>query len=486
MKTVSLRRRVTLTTAVVSGLVLVLVAITVHTLFGVVVTRSENTALTDRVQLAKQLSQDGISPDELVARVDNRSARARLVLTDGRSFGSLSRLHAEEGVAKSRSLKLTGPGELNGARLTLQIDTPLLSRVQQRLGFLLIMATASAIAVIAAGLWFGVPRTLAPLDDMTRLAREITRGRLGRRLNPSSTDTELGRTAAAFDEMLDALEGALRDTTAAEARARASEARIRTFVGDAAHELRTPIAGIRALAEAVVQQPADADPEDRQRMHLLLVREAHRAGRLVDDLLDLARIDAGLELRRDPTDLNDLAATQLDRMRMLHPDIDFRLDGVPVTTEVDPERITQILANLLTNACQAVHTDVPAQVAADPGTGDSTGPEHRAAVVAVHIRTTADSAEIAVSDTGPGVRPEDRERIFDRLVRLDGSRDHRTDGSGLGLPIARGLARAHGGDLTCADPIDGSGARFVLRLPLTTENTDQVPPEMTPAPRTGA
>ncbi|WP_405134935.1 ATP-binding protein [Nocardia sp. NBC_01388] len=467
MKTVSLRRRVTLTTAAVSGLVLILVAISVHTLFGLVVTRSENTLLTDRVQLAKQLSQDGISPTELVARVDNRSARARLVLADGQSFGSLSRLHAEDNVGKTRSLKLTGPGEIDNARLTLEIDTPLLSRVQKRLGFLLIMATASAIAVIAAGLWFGVPRTLAPLDDMTRLAREITRGRLGRRLNPSSTDTELGRTAAAFDEMLDALEGALRDTTAAEARARASEARIRTFVGDAAHELRTPIAGIRALAEAVVQQPADADPEDRQRMHLLLVREAHRAGRLVDDLLDLARIDAGLELRRRSVDLRELAATQLDRMRMLHSDIDFRLEGLPVTTEVDPERITQILANLLTNACQAVHNDPPALVAhADTAENLYPATELRTAAVAVHIRTTTDSAEIAVTDTGPGVPPEDRERIFDRLVRLDTSRDHRTDGSGLGLPIARGLARAHGGDLTCTDPSDATGARFVLRLPL--------------------
>ncbi|MEV6069535.1 HAMP domain-containing sensor histidine kinase [Nocardia sp. NPDC052001] len=453
MRTVSLRRRVTLTTAIVSGVVLVAVAFTVHALFGLVVNRSENTVLTDRVQLAKQLAQEGVSPDDLIARVDTRSVRARLMLPDGRGFGSLTRKNAEDSAVKSRTVKLTG-GQLDGGRLTLQIDTPLLSRVQDRLGILLSLATTGAIAVIAAGLWFGVPRALAPLDAMTRLARDIARGQFGRRLTPSRTDTELGRTAAAFDEMLDTLEGALHATTAAEARARASEQRIRTFVGDAAHELRTPVSGIRALAEAVIQHPADADPEDLQRMHLLLVREAVRAGRLIDDLLDLARIDAGLQLHRVPTDLHTLAATQLDRMRILHPGTTFRLEGDPVTVTADPERITQILANLLNNACQAMN--------------DASGPTDRQYLPTVRIRlcATGESAELAVIDTGPGIPAADRERVFDRLVRLDAARDHRTDGSGLGLPIARGLARAHNGDLTCEPPpTDCSGAVFLLRLP---------------------
>lgn len=437
MNTESLRKRVTLTAAIVSGVALVLVALIVHVLFGVVMNRSENTVLNDRVQLAEQLAQEDISPAELVARVDNRSTRARLVLSDGRGFGSLSQPHAD--AVKTREVRLTSTGVLNDARLTLQIDTPLLARVQARLGVLLAIASATAIAVIAAALWFGV-------------ARDIARGQLGRRLEPDRTDTELGRTAAAFDEMLDTLEGALHDTTAAEARARASEQRIRTFVGDAAHELRTPIAGIRALAEAVMHQPADADPGDRQRMQLLLVREAHRAGQLVDDLLDLARIDAGLQLRRTPTDLYELAATQLDRMRILHPGIVFQLTGDRATVDADPERITQILANLITNACQAL-----------------TG-AHEPRTVTVHLHPTADAIELSVTDTGPGIAPADRERVFDRLVRLDRARDHRTGGSGLGLPIPRGLARAHGGDLTCAAPdSDHSGAVFVLHLPRTAD-----------------
>ncbi|MGW4242437.1 sensor histidine kinase [Nocardia sp. NPDC004722] len=457
MKTVSLRGRVTLTAALVSGIVLVLVAVVVHGLFGLVMTRSENTVLTDRVQLAKQLSQQGVSPEDLVSRVDTHSVRVRLVLADGHTYGSLDHRLAEDSSTRTRFVRLTGPGTLNDARLTLQIDTPLLARVQSRLGLLLILATTGAIAVIVVGLWFLVRRALAPLDTMTRLARDIAHGHLGRRLNPSRTDTELGRTAAAFDEMLDALEGALRDTAAAESRARASEQQIRVFVGDAAHELRTPITGVRSLAEAVFQQPADTDPEDRQRMLLLLVRETQRAGRLVDDLLDLARIDAGLHLRLEPVNLRALVETHLDRMRMLHPHTEFHLTGTPATAMVDAERITQILTNLLANACQAMK---------DHGT------------VTVDIRESSSSTvELTITDTGPGIPAEDRDRIFDRLVRLDHARDNRPDGSGLGLAIARGLARAHGGDLACSAPAPGStGAVFVLRLPTDDRQLRAVPP----------
>ncbi|MFF0635334.1 sensor histidine kinase [Nocardia sp. NPDC004151] len=449
MKTVSLRGRVTLTAALVSGIVLVLVALSVHALFGLVVNRSENTVLTDRAQLARELAQNGVTPEDLVAHVDTRSVRVRLVLADGRTFGSLDHRLAEDSTTKTRLIRLTGSGALDGGRLTLQIDTPLLARVQSRLGVLLTVATTSAIAIISLALWFGVRRALEPLDAMTRLARDIARGHLGRRLEPSRTDTELGRTAAAFDEMLDALEGALRDTAAAEARARASEQQIRAFVGDAAHELRTPITGVRSLAEAVLQQPTDTDPEDRQRMLLLLVRETHRAGRLVDDLLDLARIDAGLQLRREPVDLRALAAAQLDSMRMLYPDTEFRLTGDAVTVSADPERITQILTNLLSNACQAMR-------------------DHGSATVDVRRSESGSSTvELTVSDTGPGIPAAARERVFDRLVRLDSARDTRPDGSGLGLAIARGLARAHGGDLACIAPEShgAQGAVFRLTLP---------------------
>ncbi|MDR7172096.1 signal transduction histidine kinase [Nocardia kruczakiae] len=444
LPTISLRRRVTLTAAAISGLALIVVALAVHSLFGVVVARSANTVLTDRVQLARQLAQQNTPPAELIARVDNRSVRARLVLTDGSVYGSLSPRHAGDGSPRTRTVTLGGGGTVDRARLTLQVDTPLLTALRSRLGLVLIGVTATAIVAITAALWVGLRHALAPLDSMTRLAREIARGGRGRRLSPTRTDTELGRTASAFDEMLDALEGA-------EARARASEQQMRAFVGDAAHELRTPIAGIKAMAEAVLHQPADTGPEERERMYLLLVREAQRAGRLVEDLLDMARIDAGLTLYRQSVDLYELAHAQVDRMRILHPDIDFRLTGHTVLTLADPERVGQILVNLLANACQA--TPPGGAVSLTVGTVGDTD-------------TGITPSEIRVADTGPGVPATEREHIFGRLVRLDTSRGRRRDGAGMGLAIARGIARAHGGDLRCVEPPPGTtGAVFVLTLP---------------------
>jgi signal transduction histidine kinase len=271
---------------------------------------------------------------------------------------------------------------------------------------------------------------------MTGLARAIAGGRRGGRLRPSKPDTELGRAATAFDEMLDALEGA-------ERAARTSEERTRRFVADAAHELRTPIAGVRAAAEAVV---AETDPARRERLAVLLVRESERASHLVDDLLELARIDAGLTLRSEPVDLHALASAALERVRLVAPGVAVELTGERVWVSGDADRLTQILANLTDNARRAM---------------DGTG------TLAVTV-TRAGPARVLVTDTGPGVAPADRERIFDRLVRLDDSRDRGSSagGAGLGLAIARGIARAHGGDLHCLSRVDGRpGAAFELILP---------------------
>ncbi|MBO0855727.1 MAG: HAMP domain-containing histidine kinase [Nocardia sp.] len=441
MATTSLRRRVLITAIAVSGVALIVVALAVQSLFVVVVARSENTVLTDRIQLARQLAQQNTPPAELIRRVDNHSVRARLVLTDGGTYGSLTPAHSRRTAAThSRTITLTGPGVLNRGRLTVQVDTPLLENLRSRLGWVLVGVTAAAIVIIAAALWFGMRNALAPLDSMTRLARDIARGGRGRRLSPTRADTELGRTAAAFDEMLDALEGA-------EARARNSEQRMRAFLGDAAHELRTPIAGIQAMAEAVLHQPADLDTDERDRMYALLVREAQRAGRLVEDLLDMARIDAGLTLHRDTVDLYELVRAQTERMRMLHPEITFELTGTAIQADIDADRVGQILVNLLGNAAQAMPGGGEVRIAVEPA--------------------AAQTARVRITDTGPGIPDAERERIFDRLVRLDQGRDRRRQGAGMGLSIARGIARAHGGDLICQPPPPGtSGAVFVLTLPL--------------------
>jgi signal transduction histidine kinase len=188
---------------------------------------------------------------------------------------------------------------------------------------------------------------------------------------------------------------------------------------------------------------------------MLLVRDARRAGRLVDDLLTLARLDAGLELAPREVDLTELARAEIDRMTVLDEGHRYRVEGAQVLVVADPEAVGRALTNLLANARR--HS---------PAGG----------TVTVTVRATDGGAEIGVRDEGPGIAPGDRERIFDRMVRLDDARvTDAGSGAGLGLAIARGTARAHGGDLRCIEPTpmaddptpDGScgGAYFVLTLP---------------------
>jgi signal transduction histidine kinase len=430
-RTTSLRRRVTLTALGVLGVILVAAGLTVSAVFDAQAERSLNALLAGRVQLAKQLAKQGVAPDALVRRVDAPGLRVTLKLPSGETIGAKQ---AKSGSLRQARATLGGPEQTAGARIVISADTQLLSGAQRTLQRVLIIAGVAALALTALGLVVGIRVALSPLDAMTGLARTIAGGRRGGRLRPSKPDTELGRAATAFDEMLDALEGAERT-------ARVSEERTRRFVADAAHELRTPIAGVRAAAEAVV---AETDPQRRERLAVLLVRESERASHLVDDLLDLARIDAGLTLRSEPVDLYALASAQLERVRLVAPDIAVELRGARVWTAGDADRLTQILANLANNARHAMD-----------GAGTLT--------VTV---TRAGPARVLVTDSGPGVPEAERERIFDRLVRLDESRDQSAGGAGLGLSIARGIARAHGGDLRCVARPDGHpGAAFELTLP---------------------
>jgi two-component system OmpR family sensor kinase len=438
--TVSLRRRVTIAVITVFVAVLVLMIIVVNIAFSVIVNRSVAAVLNEQTQFAKELANHNTPPEELVTRLQTRSVRVRLALSDGRVLGGLEERPRADRTVRTRTVTLSAPSaSLNGAELTLAVDGQLIFGARTRVLSVVIIVAAAAAVLIAVAVPLVVKYALSPLDDMTRLARSVARGRRGERLWPEAADTELGRTAAAFDDMLDSLEGA-------EERALASEAGMRRFVADAAHELRTPIAGIAAAAEAVLQNPTDRDPEARQRLLVALGREAHHAGRLVDDLLDLARIDTGLPLQLKKTDIRELVVEAVERSRLRHPELHFAVDGPAVTVTVDPARIGQVLANLLNNAC-----DVTPQ----------------GGTIRAVLSHTGAGVAVAIHDEGPGVATDDRERIFDRLVRLNASRDGH--GAGLGLTIARGIARAHGGDVTCEPPPAGtSGAVFVLWLPHTT------------------
>ncbi|QJY44889.1 HAMP domain-containing sensor histidine kinase [Pseudonocardia broussonetiae] len=423
----SLRARVTALSLVVLAAVLLAVGALTDVVFAAQGRADLRSQLAVRAALAGELVARGLDTAEIARQVEAPGIRAVLVSPDGRVYGDGPRRPRP---GRSADGVLQQP-LADGSQLTLVAVDDGVTAAQQRLRRTLFLLGLAGLAVAGVVTMLTTRVALAPLDGMTALARSITRGDRGRRLAPVRTDTELGRTAAAFDAMLDELEGA-------ERQARESEARTRRFVADAAHELRTPLAGVRAVAEAAAAPGLGA--EERDRLHLLLLRESHRAGRLVDDLLVLARLDAGLELRREPVELLALAGTEVERLRMRAPDREITVSGEPVTVTGDPVRLAQVLANLLDNA----HRYAPA-----------------GAAVAVRV---GPGARVEVADTGPGVPPAERERIFDRLVRLDEARTAHDGGAGLGLAIARGIARAHGGELRLADTA-GPGATFVLTLP---------------------
>ncbi len=429
LRTGSLRLRVTVSSLVVLTVALLAVGALIDVVFAAQSRADLRTRLAERAVVAGQLVEQGISGVDLAGQLDADGIRALVTAADGTVYRS--------GRGTGRRL-LDGSGAQvlrrplpDGSQLTLVGDDGQLTAAQLRLRRILVLVGVAALVV--AGLVMAVTTRVAlrPLDALTGLARSITRGDRGRRLAPARTDTELGRAAAAFDDMLDELEGA-------EQAARQSEARTRRFVADAAHELRTPLAGVQAAAEAAIAPSLDAD--ERDRLHLLLLRETGRAARLVHDLLALARLDTGIELRREPVDLLALAGAATERVRLLAPGLAVQAGGEPVTVPGDPARLAQVLANLLDNARR--HTP--------PGG-------------AVTV-TTAAPGVVRVVDTGPGVPAADRERIFDRLVRLDEARSD-DGGAGLGLAIARGIARAHGGELRCVEPPAGAGAAFELSLP---------------------
>ena len=434
LDTVSIRLRVTASVVVVMAATLLL-GVSVLAAFAAQSNRSTDRLLAGRASLARQLAAQGAGPAQIVNRVSVDGVQARLVLRNGTVFGTGLPSGTQ---VRTSTITLAGVGRVRGAVLDLAVDTSLVNESRQALRRVLLFAGLGALLVSGLLVAAAVRFALRPLDAMATLARTIAGGNRGYRLAPARTDTELGQTAAAFDAMLDELEGA-------EARARAAEERTRAFLADAAHELRTPITGLTVAAETLLHHGDRMDRAEQEQMQVLLVREAQRAGALVSDLLAAARLDAGVELDLVPVSLGALVHTELERLRLLHPSTTLTLTSGEVLAQADAAKVSSIVRNVLENAVRA----------AGPG-----GKVH------VGVQVASPQAVLDVWDTGPGVAPADRERIFERLVRLDASRASDSGGSGLGLAIARGYARAHGGDLTCEDP-RGPGALFRLTLPLS-------------------
>jgi signal transduction histidine kinase len=316
-------------------------------------------------------------------------------------------------------------------------------------------AAAGVIAIaVLAGIGLPLVRaSLAPLSRMEATAAAIAGGDLSQRIDHPSRDTEVGRLADALDTMLGRIEAAYRARAEGEARALRSEDRMRQFVADASHELRTPLTSVTGLAEFGLQQGDAASPGELLRLMTLIHHEASRMGRLVEDLLMLARFDTDRPLDRHHVDLASIAAQAVQAARIVNPDRPIALAaGDPVIVYADTERLRQVIDNLIANAVQ--HTPPPSPVT-------------------VSVTGSSRIGEIIVADTGPGMTAEQAARVFERFYRTDDARARTRGGTGLGLSIAASLAAAHGGDIT-VDTEPGHGAAFHVRLPLAASMGESV------------
>jgi two-component system, OmpR family, sensor kinase len=299
-----------------------------------------------------------------------------------------------------------------------------------RLVVIELLAGAAVLLVAGALTVLAMRSALGPLRHVAAVAQRIASGDRRQRLRPRRPGTELGQMAASFDAMVDSLEEAV-------AQATRSESAMRRFLADASHELRTPVAALQATAETLLrEQPARPR---RDQLEAELARGTQRLGRLVDDLLNLARLQANEPLRTEAVDLTQVTESLVRETRARTPaHISVTHTGRAVAIG-DPDAITRALRNLLDNAVRAGGDDGRVRVKLQRSP--------------THVRAT-------VSDNGPGVPPDERERIFEGFVRVNGSSGV---GTGLGLAIVRAIARQHHGTVTCDDC--ETGAHFTLELP---------------------
>ncbi|MFH9067433.1 sensor histidine kinase [Streptomyces coeruleorubidus] len=322
--------------------------------------------------------------------------------------------------------------------------------IEDTVGQLITIQVVTFALALLALVVFGrrmLRRGLKPLSDMASTAHGIashdlteSAARLPLRADGRDGGPEVDELRTAFNTMLEHID----DSLAVRAEA---EQRLRRFVADASHELRTPLMSVRGYADLFQYAAANA-PEERDRHLARLRAEAARMGILLDDLLLLARLDAAeveAPLRCEDADLAELVQQAADAFRASRPDHPLTVTAGPGTLKVrlDPQRVRQVLDNLLANA--AVHTP--------PGTP-----------VSVDVTVASHTALVRIADAGPGIPPEDQERVFDRFYRVDKARSRDRGGSGLGLAVAHSLVRAHGGRIELNS--EPGATVFTVRLPL--------------------
>jgi two-component system OmpR family sensor kinase len=345
---------------------------------------------------------------------------------------------------------------------------------------------AIIVCILALAIVMVVRASLRPLVDIEETAGEIAAGHLNQRVPERDPRTEIGSLGRSLNTMLSQIETAFHAQEASEVAAHQSEDRMRRFIADASHELRTPVTAIRGFAEyyrqrgglvrhwdrdqqehagaadsaaAAITAEAGLTPRDLDRIMVRVEKEAARMGLLVEDLLLLARLDKQRPLARQPVDLLSLAADAVGDARLLAParTIDLSVQpGAAFLVIGDEPRLRQVIGNLMSNALTHTPDGTAIEVSVSSGTLDPQAGDHTPAVI------------LDVTDQGPGMTQEQARRVFERFYRADQARTRATGGSGLGLAIVRALVVAQGG-VASLRTAEGRGATFRIALPLAPE-----------------
>ncbi|MDW4907465.1 HAMP domain-containing sensor histidine kinase [Streptomyces sp. ADMS] len=354
---------------------------------------------------------------------------------------------------------LTGLGEyrvtyVTGERGTYYVALPTESVTTTISTLILVEVSVTAAGLVAAGIAGSVlvGVALRPLRKVASTATRVSElplhtgeVTLNERVAESETDphTEVGQVGAALNRMLDHVHGALHSR-------QQSEMRVRQFVADASHELRTPLASIRGYAELTRRGREETGPDTRHALGRI-ESEAGRMTLLVEDLLLLARLDAGRPLQFDQTDLVPLVVDTISDARAAGRDHNWRLDlpDEPALVSADAARLQQVLVNLLANA----RTHTP------PGT-----------TVTARVQRRGPWLCVDVQDDGQGIPADLLPHVFERFARGDSARSRSTGSTGLGLAIVQAVATAHGGAVT-VDSVPGQTI-FTVHLPALAPETD--------------
>lgn len=387
----------------------------------------ESTAEQRADELAEQLETTGL-PDPPTADDDDEDDLDDLVWQVTDATGAVVRSSQSLPFPTDGHLLVTEDATTDGQEYVVSVAVSLDDVEDSTAALLLPLAVGLPVLILLVGAttWVATTRALAPVERIRREAEQITGERLDRRVPEPPSRDEIHRLARTVNQMLGRLQH--------------SRDRQRQFVGDASHELRSPLASIRQTAEVARAHPG-ALPEGE--LADAVLEESARMQRLVEQLLLLARADEGAAVRADhDVDLDDLALAVAKGARR---------DGLRVDTSgIGPGRVrgdlvslTQLVQNLVDNAVR-----------------------HADEVVALTVRDDGSAVELVVEDDGPGIAEEDRQRVFERFVRLDEARARDAGGSGLGLAIVREIVAAHRGTVDVTVSALG-GARFAVRLPTT-------------------